>query len=90
MPHEALAWLEYCNSDDKTYYANLRRANGREKAYGVKYWALGNEVWGPWFVTLLLKVSFRELTQPRQVEQMTKEDYAKKAKQWAKGLYFPT
>lgn len=34
----------------------------------VKYWALGNEVWGPW-----------------QVEQMTKEAYAHKAVQWAKG-----
>lgn len=35
----------------------------------VKYWALGNETWGPW-----------------QVGQMTKEDYAKKAYQWAKAL----
>ncbi|KAH9880475.1 hypothetical protein IAQ61_000766 [Plenodomus lingam] len=66
---EALAWLEYCNSDRKTYYANLRRKNGREKPYNVKYWALGNECWGPW-----------------NVEQMTKEDYAKKAYQWAKAL----
>ncbi|KAH7084545.1 glycoside hydrolase superfamily [Paraphoma chrysanthemicola] len=66
---EALGWLEYCNSDRPTYYANLRRKNGREKPYNVKYWALGNECWGPW-----------------QVEQMTKEDYAKKAWQWAKAL----
>lgn len=66
---EALGWLEYCNSDRDTYYANLRRKNGREKPYNVKYWALGNECWGPW-----------------QVEQMTKEDYAKKAYQWAKAL----
>lgn len=47
---EALAWLEYCNSDRDTYYANLRRENGHEKPYHVKYWALGNEVWGPWYV----------------------------------------
>ncbi|KAF6800231.1 alpha-l-arabinofuranosidase [Colletotrichum sojae] len=68
---EALAWLEYCNSDRDTYYANLRRQNGREKPYNcqVKYWALGNEMWGPW-----------------QVGQMTKEDYAKQAYQWAKAL----
>ena len=45
-----MAWLEYCNSDKDTYYANLRRANGREKPYNVKYWALGNEMWGPWQV----------------------------------------
>lgn len=31
----ALAWLEYCNSDRDTYYANLRRQNGREKPYNV-------------------------------------------------------
>ncbi|KAI6828809.1 putative alpha-L-arabinofuranosidase [Hortaea werneckii] len=66
---EALAWVEYCNSTQDTYYANLRRKNGREEPYNVKYWALGNETWGPW-----------------QVEQMTKEDYAKKAYQWAKAI----
>ena len=47
---EALHWLEYCNSSSNTYYANLRRKNGRKKPYGVKYWALGNELWGPWQV----------------------------------------
>ncbi|KAF2730978.1 glycoside hydrolase family 51 protein [Polyplosphaeria fusca] len=47
---EALAWVEYCNSDQDTYYANLRRKNGRDKPYNVKYWALGNEIWGPWQV----------------------------------------
>ncbi|KAF2108895.1 glycoside hydrolase superfamily [Lophiotrema nucula] len=66
---EALGWLEYCNSDLDTHYANLRRKNGREKPYNVKYWALGNECWGPW-----------------QVEQFTKEDYAKRAYQWAKAM----
>lgn len=66
---EALGWVEYCNGTRDTYYANLRRANGHPEPYKVKYWALGNEVWGPW-----------------QVEQMTKEDYAKKAAQWAKAL----
>lgn len=29
----ALGWLEYCNSDRNSYYANLRRKNGREKPY---------------------------------------------------------
>ena len=32
---EALGWLEYCNSDKNTYYANLRRKNGRDKPYNV-------------------------------------------------------
>ncbi|KAJ1338494.1 alpha-L-arabinofuranosidase [Microdochium nivale] len=66
---EALAWLEYCNGTRDTYWANQRRANGHPEPYNVKYWALGNEVWGPW-----------------QVLQMTKEDYAKQAIQWAKAL----
>jgi len=26
----------------------MRRKNGREKPYGVKYWGLGNEIDGPW------------------------------------------
>ncbi|KAJ5114232.1 hypothetical protein N7456_002766 [Penicillium angulare] len=47
---EALAWVEYCNLDTDTHYVNLRKQNGRETPYGVKYWALGNEVWGPWQV----------------------------------------
>lgn len=45
---EAAAWVEYCNGTADTYYANLRRANGREEPYGVKYWGLGNEVYGQW------------------------------------------
>ncbi|KAI0133670.1 glycoside hydrolase superfamily [Xylariales sp. AK1849] len=47
---DGLAWLEYCNGDKDTYWANQRRKNGHEKPYGVKYWALGNEMWGPWQV----------------------------------------
>ncbi|KAJ7881802.1 glycoside hydrolase family 51 protein [Mycena olivaceomarginata] len=47
---DALAWLEYCNSSANTHYANLRRKNGHPEPYGVKYWSLGNEVWGPWQV----------------------------------------
>lgn len=47
---DALGWLEYCNGSGNTYYANLRRKNGHDAPYGVKYWSLGNEVWGPWQV----------------------------------------
>ncbi|EME48955.1 glycoside hydrolase family 51 protein [Dothistroma septosporum NZE10] len=52
---EALAWLEYCNSSQDTYYANLRRQHGREEPYNVRYWALGNECWGPWQVEQMTK-----------------------------------
>jgi alpha-N-arabinofuranosidase len=84
----ALAWVEYCNSDQDTHYANMRRANGNKKPYNVKYWALGNEIWGPWLVKILNNsYNLRELILflRRQVEQDTKEHYAKKAHQWAKG-----
>ncbi|KAJ7028936.1 glycoside hydrolase family 51 protein [Mycena alexandri] len=47
---DALGWLEYCNSSANTHYANMRRKNGHAEPYGVKYWALGNEIWGPWQV----------------------------------------
>lgn len=45
---EAAAWLEYCNGTLDTYYANLRRRYGHEEPFGVKYWQLGNEMFGPW------------------------------------------
>lgn len=47
---EALAWVEYCNGTRDTYYANMRRKNGHPEPYNIKYWALGNEMWGPWQV----------------------------------------
>ena len=40
---EAANWVEYCNGTGNTYYANLRRKNGSEEPYNVKYWSLGNE-----------------------------------------------
>ncbi|KAH9836375.1 glycoside hydrolase [Rhodofomes roseus] len=48
---EALHWIEYCNGAGDTYYANLRRKNtGKDEPHNVKYWGLGNEVWGEWQV----------------------------------------
>ncbi len=45
---EAQNWVEYCNGTQDTYYANLRRQNGYDAPYNVKYWGLGNEVSGHW------------------------------------------
>jgi alpha-N-arabinofuranosidase len=45
---EALAWVEYCNGTGDTYWANRRRANGHAEPYGVRYWGLGNELYGDW------------------------------------------
>ncbi len=43
---EALWWVEYCNYDGQTHYADLRRRHGFAKPHGVKYWGIGNEAWG--------------------------------------------
>lgn len=45
---EARNWVEYCNVEKGTYYSDLRRKNGSEQPYKIKYWGLGNEVDGPW------------------------------------------
>lgn len=45
---EARQLVEYCNADTPTYYADMRRANGFEKPFGIKLWCLGNEMDGPW------------------------------------------
>ncbi len=50
---EAQAWVEYCNGTGNTYWANLRRQNGHEEPYNVKYWGLGNEMYGRWQIGML-------------------------------------
>jgi len=45
---EAQAWVEYCNGTGNTHWANLRRQHGHAEPYGVKYWGLGNEMYGKW------------------------------------------
>ncbi len=47
-PEDARNLVEYCNSNTDTYYANMRKANGFEKPFGIKTWCLGNEMDGPW------------------------------------------
>jgi len=47
---EALRWLEYCNGEENTYYVNLRRKYGHMEPYGVKFWGIGNEMYGEWQV----------------------------------------
>jgi alpha-N-arabinofuranosidase len=45
---EAQAWVEYCNGTGDTWWANLRRAHGHPEPYRVRYWGLGNEMYGAW------------------------------------------
>ncbi len=43
---EMAKWVEYITSDGESPMANLRRKNGREKPWKVKYFGVGNESWG--------------------------------------------
>ena len=43
---EAAEWVEYVTSSNESPMTNLRKKNGREKPWNVKYWAVGNETWG--------------------------------------------
>ncbi|MDR2041375.1 MAG: alpha-N-arabinofuranosidase [Tannerella sp.] len=43
---EMSKWVEYITSDGESPMANLRKQNGREKPWKVKFWGVGNESWG--------------------------------------------
>ena len=43
---EMSKWVEYINFDGVSPMADLRRANGREKPWNVRFWGVGNENWG--------------------------------------------
>lgn len=45
---DAVRWVEYTNYGGDTELARLRAADGRPDPYPVKYWGLGNEVYGRW------------------------------------------
>lgn len=43
---ELADWVQYVSHDGESPMADWRRKNGREKPWKVKYWGVGNEVWG--------------------------------------------
>jgi alpha-N-arabinofuranosidase len=45
---EAAAWVEYCNGPATSTYGAMRAKNGHPEPYRVKYWEIGNEIWGDW------------------------------------------
>ena len=45
-PQEMMEWVEYMTSDSNSTIANLRRQNGRDKPWRLKYFGVGNESWG--------------------------------------------
>ncbi|MFC5273358.1 alpha-L-arabinofuranosidase C-terminal domain-containing protein [Brachybacterium sacelli] len=45
---EAMRWVDYTNGTRETTMARRRAANGRSEPWRVRYWGIGNEVYGPW------------------------------------------
>jgi alpha-L-arabinofuranosidase len=63
---EALSWIEYCNGGGDTEWARCRRDNGRAEPYRVRYWGLGNEMYGAWQIGAMSAEEYvREATDGR-------------------------
>ena len=43
---EAAEWVEYVTSANESPMTKLRKENGRDEPWDVKYWGIGNENWG--------------------------------------------
>jgi alpha-N-arabinofuranosidase len=46
--YSAAQEVEYANGSAETIGGKWRVKNGRRGPYDVKYWCVGNEMWGPW------------------------------------------
>jgi alpha-N-arabinofuranosidase len=46
--YSAAAQLEYCNGSTETLWGARRAKNGAVQPFGVRYWGIGNEMWGTW------------------------------------------
>jgi len=45
---EAADWVEYCNGTAQTNWGSVRAKRGHPEPYRVKYWMIGNEIYGEW------------------------------------------
>jgi alpha-N-arabinofuranosidase len=43
---EMQQWVEYLTFDGQSPMANLRRKNGRDEPWKIRFWGVGNENWG--------------------------------------------
>ncbi len=43
---ELIDWVYYVNQADGSPMSDLRKENGEEDPWGVKFWGVGNEMWG--------------------------------------------
>src|SRR5437867_2969346 len=66
---EAQAWVEYCNGIGNTSWANLRRQHGHAEPYRVRYWGLGNEMYGGWQIGNMNAHHYATVFQSHQAER---------------------
>jgi alpha-L-arabinofuranosidase len=45
---DAANWVEYCNGSSATTWGKVRAQNGYPEPFNIKYWELGNELYGTW------------------------------------------
>ncbi|MCR5203302.1 MAG: alpha-N-arabinofuranosidase [Lachnospiraceae bacterium] len=45
-PRELSEWLEYMTYDGDSEFSNMRRVNGKDEPFRLKYLGIGNENWG--------------------------------------------
>jgi len=43
---EFTEWIQYVNFEGESPMSKVRKENGREKAWNIKFWGVGNEAWG--------------------------------------------
>jgi alpha-N-arabinofuranosidase len=46
--YSAAQWVEYCNAPVKSIGGGWRGRNGHPAPYSVRFWCVGNEMFGPW------------------------------------------
>ncbi len=74
-PMEAGELVDYCNTEEGTYWSDLRKANGSEEPYGIKTWCLGNEMDGRWQIhSLTAKEYARKATETAKIMRWMDND----------------
>lgn len=71
--YSAAAELEYANGAPTTHYGAQRATNGSTAPFGVKYWGIGNEMWGAWQLGYM-KLDHYVLKQNWVVDKMREVD----------------
>lgn len=46
--HSAADQLQYCNGPANSLWGGRRASNGAPESFAVRYWGIGNEMWGKW------------------------------------------